>query len=126
MRYGGWARLLAGFMLLMGCHDAPIGRKAFTADGVFDAATLDTLFVLDGFAREVSVGGVIAEKREDGRMVLLRDASGGIRVVLPDSLPLPVGTRLLVQGLLRRPHGLPLVEAELWLYDSTAVPVRSP
>ena len=126
MRTGAWAGWITGLILLAGCSSEPIGRKAFTDAGILNAAVLDTLTVPDGFAVEVSVGGVIAEKRDDGRMQLLRDATGGIRVVLPDSIALPVGARLLVQGLLRRLHETALIEAETWLYDSTAVPVRSP
>ncbi|NNF57406.1 MAG: hypothetical protein HKN04_04120 [Rhodothermaceae bacterium] len=126
MRRGAWAGWMAGLIVLAGCSAEPIGRKAFTEAGVLDAAVLDTLTVPRGFAVEVSVDGVIADKRDDGRLLLLRDATGGVRVVLPDSLALPVGARLLVQGLLRRPRGTALLEAETWLYDSTAVPVRSP
>lgn len=120
----GW--LVLGVCLIAGCADDRIGRKAFTQAGVLDAATLDTLAIPEGFAREVSVNGVLAEQRDDGRVVLLRDATGGIRIVFPDSLPLPVGARLRVQGLLRRLDETALLEAEHWLYDSTAVPVRSP
>ena len=123
---GAWLGWMVGLIVLAGCSAEPIGRKAFTDAGILDAAVLDTLSVPDGFAVEVSVDGVIAEKRDDGRMIILRDATGGIRVALPDSLALPVGARLLVQGLLRRPHETALLEAETWLYDSTAVPVRSP
>src|SRR5690606_9779896 len=78
---------------------------------------------------EVSVGGHVAEPPA-GRLLLLDDGTGIAYVVLPDTIaaapPVPVGTRFLAQGLLRRIDGLPVDEAEAWYYDSTAVPVRSP
>jgi hypothetical protein len=36
-----------------------------------------------------------------------------------------VGQRLFVQGTLRQEDGRPVLDAAEWLYDSTAVSVRS-
>ena len=62
--------------------------------------------------------------------IVIEDATGMLRVVLPDTLSalpgVPVGTRFLAQGLLRQTPEGPVVDAREWLYDSTAVPVRSP
>lgn len=128
MRRGGAGGL--ALLLLLGCREAPQERKLLPPSRVVDAAALDTL--AGDRPVEVSVSGTVAEAPE-GPSVVLDDGTGRVRVVLPDTVRVPVGTRFAAQGLLRRegrrgdggPAGV-FVEAEAWLYDSTAVPVRSP
>ncbi|HLT46382.1 MAG TPA: hypothetical protein VK002_04065 [Rubricoccaceae bacterium] len=115
-------------LLLLGCREAAEHRKLPPPfAGSTPATALDTL--AGERPVEVSVGGHVAEPPA-GRLLLLDDGTGIAYVVLPDTIaaapPVPVGTRFLAQGLLRRIDGLPVVEAEAWYYDSTAVPVRSP
>ena len=113
-------------LLLLGCREAPTERKRLPPERVVDAAALDTL--AGERPVEVSVSGTVAES-PSGRVFILDDGTGRVRVVMPDTVRVAVGTRFLVQGLLRRgddEDGGPYLEAEEWLYDSTAVPVRSP
>ena len=118
---------LAG-LLLLGCREAPRDRKLLPPfAGSTPAAALDSL--AGERPVEVSVSGYVAEVPEGG-LYLVDDGTGIARVALPDTIaappPVRVGSRFLAQGLLRRVDGLPVVEAEEWHYDSTAVPVRSP
>jgi hypothetical protein len=113
-------------LVLLGCRGEPTERKLLPPERVVDAAALDSL--AGERPVEVSVSGRVAEA-PDGRSVLLDDGTGLVRVVLPDTVRVAVGTRFLAQGLLRREAGDAggvYVEAEAWLYDSTAAPVRSP
>lgn len=114
------ARHLAlGIVLtLAACRPTP-ERKLPDFDQAQPIATLDSLF-----GREVSVSGIVADAH-DGTHVPLDDGTGRVTVALPEPAPLPVGTRLLAQGVVQETSEGPVVEAELWLYDSTAVPVRS-
>jgi hypothetical protein len=113
--------------LLLGCRDAPQDRKLPAFTGSTPAAALDTLAGDEPV--EVSVAGHVAEAT-DGRLLLLDDGTGIAAVRLPDTIaaptPVPVGTRVLAQGLLRREDGAPVVLAEEWHYDSPGAPVRSP
>lgn len=115
-------------LVLSSCREpSPDRKRPPLYAGSTPAAALDSL--AGDRPVEVSVSGYVADET-DGRVFLLDDGTGLARVALPDTLsaptPLPVGTRMLAQGLLRRVRGAPLVEAEAWHYDSTAVPVRSP
>lgn len=118
--------LLLGLVALLGCREVK-DRKLPAFDGSTPAAALDTL--AGEHPVEVSVSGFVAEPT-DGRLLLLDDGTGRARVKLPDTLTapsaVPVGTRVLAQGLLRRTDDGPVVEAEEWHYDSRAVPSRSP
>lgn len=120
MRYA--ALLLA--LLASGCRtddtlpDAP---------GEIDL-TATTVSALDSLARrggQVSVNGRVTDQRQGERVVTLDDGTGLVRVELPEALPMIVGQRLFVQGTLRQVDGSPVLEAAEWLYDSTAVSVRS-
>lgn len=71
----------------------------------------------------VSVGGTVLE--QDGRRIVLHDVEGPIHVETPESLPLLTGQRLLVTGSVTRDGDMRLVRATEWLYDSSAVVVRS-
>ena len=123
----GAAFVLAA-LLFLGCRERPQDRKLPPLyAGSTPAAALDSL--AGERPVEVSVTGYVADAN-DGRHFLLDDGTGLAFVALPDTIadlqPVRVGTRVMAQGLLRRIDGLPVVEAEAWHYDSTAVPVRSP
>lgn len=112
-------RLALGMMLaLAACRPAP-ERKLPSFDRAQPIAALDSLA-----GREVSVSGVVADPH-DGTHLPLDDGTGRVTVALPEPVPLPVGTRLMAQGTVRDTPAGRVLEAELWLYDSTAVPVRS-
>ncbi len=115
---------LALALLLVGCK-----RDAVTVTGTdaFDLTTT-TVSALDSLAGsdvQVSVNGQVVDQREGERVITLDDGTGLVRVELPETLPMIVGQRLFVQGTLRREDGHPVLEAVEWLYDSTAVSVRS-
>jgi len=119
-------RAALALLLALGCREEPAERKVMPLDGVADAAALDTL--AGERPVEVSVSGRVAEP-PDGRHVLLDDGTGLARVVLPDTVEVPVGARFAARGLLRREDGAAggvFVEAEEWLYDSAAALGRSP
>ena len=117
--------LLVGAAL--GCRDVVADQKAPAFVGATEAVALDTLST--GRPVEVSVAGIVVEPPADG-VIVLQDPTGAVRVALPDTIArLPdvrTGTLFLAQGLLRQTPEGPVVEAREWLYDSTAVPVRSP
>ena len=92
------------------------------AVGSADIAHLDSV---DLSGQVVSVGGFVSTP-DNGHYLVLDDGTGRIPVILPESLALGVGRRLLVQGLVGELEGFPAVFANVWLYDSTGTPVRSP
>ena len=118
--------LLATLTLgLLGCGEGGPQAPAFLGGGEPDmhAATaeqVDTLAV----DTHVSVSGTVIEQDGEGRLTI-DDGTGLVRVELPESPPLLTGQWLLASGMLVERDGLPLIEASEWLYDSTAVPVRS-
>ncbi len=116
---------LVGLLGLVACRSEPAPRKLPAFDGAVEVTALDTFTLHEDRDVFVGVSGVVAEAH-DGRVIPLRDATGSVRVVVPDSVGLPVGTRFQARGALRRDAEGRLVEAHEWLYDSTAVPVRSP
>lgn len=106
---------------LMGCGSEGAESK-YTAVGSADIARLDSV---DLSGQIVSVGGFVSTPY-NGRYLVLDDGTGRIPVILPESLALGVGRRLLVQGLVGELEGFPAISADVWLYDSTGTPVRSP
>jgi uncharacterized protein YdeI (BOF family) len=113
--------LLLFALLFVGCErdDAP----ALAPIGSGPAST--TVSALDTLSGEVSINGRVIDQRAGDRTLVLDDGTGLIRVELPEALPVLVGQRLFVQGTVRRADGAPVLEADDWLYDSTAVSVRS-
>jgi hypothetical protein len=108
-------------LLLIGCAgdaDAPTGE----APGL-SPTTVSALDSLSGGT--VSVNGRVIDQHSGSRTLVLDDGTGLVRVELPEELPILVGRRLFVQGTLRRDDGAPVLDAVDWLYDSTAVSVRS-
>lgn len=108
-------------LLLLGCArdaDAPTGDASDLAP-----TTVSALDSLSGGT--VSVNGRVIDQRSGSRTLVLDDGTGLVRVELPEELPILVGRRLFVQGTLRRDDGAPVLDAVDWLYDSTAVSVRS-
>lgn len=107
--------------LVAGCHSEDAESK-HTAYGTADIAVLDSV---DLSGRVVSVGGFVSTPF-NGRYLVLDDGTGRIPVILPESLGLPVGRRLMVQGVVGELEGFPAVFADVWLYDSTGTSGRSP
>lgn len=113
-----------GLLLMAGCQADPSPRKLPADAGAVEIAALDSLSDPGRRPIRVALSGVVADPH-DGREVALTDPSGTVLVRLPTPIGLPVGARLQVRGLLiSTPDGL-VVDAIEWLYDSTAVPVRS-
>jgi hypothetical protein len=108
-------------VLFVGCErdDAPIDDLIDTDSAPTTVSALDTL------SGEVSINGRVIDQRAGTRTLVLDDGTGLVRVELPETLPILVGQRLFVQGTLRQEDGAPVLDAEEWLYDSTAVSVRS-
>lgn len=106
---------------LMGCGSESVESK-HTAVGSADIAHLDSV---DLWGQMVSVGGFVSTPY-NGHYLVLDDGTGRIPVILPESLELGVGRRLLIQGLVGELEGFPAITADVWLYDSTGTPVRSP
>ena len=106
---------------LMGCGSEGAESK-HAAVGSADIALLDSV---DLSGQVVSVGGFVSTPY-NGHYLVLDDGTGRIPVILPESLALGVGRRLLVQGLIGKLEGFPAITADVWLYDSTGTPVRSP
>ncbi len=106
---------------LMGCGSERVESK-YTAVGSADIAHLDSV---DLSGQVVSVGGYVSIPY-NGYYLVLDDGTGRIPVFLPESLALGVGRRLLIQGLVSELEGFPAISADVWLYDSTGTPVRSP
>jgi hypothetical protein len=106
---------------LMGCRSESAESK-HTAVGSADIAHLDSV---DLSGQMVSVGGFVSTPY-NGHYLVLDDGTGRIPVILPESLELGVGRRLLIQGLVGELEGFPAITADVWLYDSTGTPVRSP
>lgn len=110
--------ILLPFMVLLcagcGAGDASEVRSAMIAE-------LDTL----SGASTVAITGTVVEL--DGqRSALVHDQSGSVRVEFPERVNVAEGTSLAIQGVLSHTDAGPVVSARTWLYDSTAVPVRSP
>ena len=110
--------LVAAFAgALSGCSGcARTGPSADAPTQVLPIGALDTLGG-GAYAGAVSVGGVVTD--EDGRELVLQDASGLVRVRLRDTPPLLDGQRLLVQGYLERDADGLRLDADEWLFDST-------
>ncbi len=114
--------LLALALLLVGCtRDADTRTDADAA-----VLALTTVSALDSLAEgPVSLNGQVIDQRSGSRTLVLDDGTGLVRVEFPEALPVLVGRRLFVQGTLRRDDGQPVLDAAEWLYDSTAISVRS-
>jgi predicted small lipoprotein YifL len=87
-----------------------------------NADQLDTLTV-NGVT--VSVSGTVLDQDETGRRLIVDDGTGLVQVELPEAVPMLSGLRFSAWGPLERRDDGPVVRATEWLYDSTAVPVRS-
>ncbi|MEM1043441.1 MAG: hypothetical protein AAGI91_12530 [Bacteroidota bacterium] len=95
---------------------------------VLDVPDLRTTTIagLDSLAgAEVSVSGRVLDQPAGTRTLVLDDGTALIRVTLPETPPGLVGHRLFVRGTVSEDGGEPFLDAEEWLYDSTAVSVRS-
>ena len=113
------------FALLAGCRSDD-GTRPGSSDSSDLAST--TVSALDSLARigsQASINGRVAEQQPGERVLTLDDGTGLVRVELPEDLPMLVGQRLFVQGTLRQEDGRPVLDAQEWLYDSTAVSVHS-
>lgn len=111
-------------LFFVGCRggdDAP----ARTDTLALTTTTVSALDSLAGSNAQVSVNGQVVDQRPGERVLTLDDGTGLVRVELPEVLPLLVGQRLFVQGTLHQEDGRPVLNAAEWLYDSTAVSVRS-
>ncbi len=85
-----------------------------------------TVSALDSLVgTEVSVNGRVLDQTAGTPTLVLDDGTGLIRVAMPETPPGLVGHRLFVRGTVTEADGQPLLEAIEWLYDSTAVSVRS-
>ncbi len=113
--------LLLAYALVVGCGPGNLESKR-TALGSVDIALLDST---DLSGRVVSVGGAVSTPF-NGQYLILDDGTGTVPVILPESLDLDIGRRLLVQGLVGELEGFPAVLADVWLYDSTGITVHSP
>lgn len=108
-------------LLFVGCErDA-----APTVDPIKSGPAPTTVSALDTLSGVVSINGRVIDQRTGARTLVLDDGTGLVRVELPEVLPVLVGQRLFVQGTVRREDGAPVLAADEWLYDSTAVSVRS-
>jgi hypothetical protein len=108
--------------LVAGCNRDADGP----ADTVASGLAPTTVSALDSLAEGiVSINGRVVDQQAGARTLVLDDGTGLVRVDLPEALPVLVGRRLFVQGSLRREEGGPVLDAQEWLYDSTAVSVRS-
>lgn len=111
-------------LLLAGCErEHPLDPAA--AD---DATATTFVSALDSLAEAggiVSINGRVSDQAEDTRELVLDDGTGLVRVRLPEEPPVLIGHRLFVRGALRQDDGMPVVEAVEWLYDSTAISIRS-
>src|SRR5690554_2453281 len=110
-------------LLLAGCRDEAAPDEA--APPATTTTIVSALDSLAGSGAPVSINGHVVDQRPGERELTLDDGTGLVRVELPETLPLLEGQRLFVQGTLRREDGLPVLAAAEWLYDSTAVSVRS-
>lgn len=109
--------------IIAGCGAESVETKR-AALGSVDIALLDTV---DMSGQMVSVGGfVFTPYTEISRGLVLDDGTGRIPIILPESLNLEVGRRLLVQGLVSKMDGYSAIIADSWLYDSTGSAVHSP
>jgi len=73
----------------------------------------------------VSVSGIVLEQHDNGQLLLLEDATGLVFVRLPEPTPMIAGLYVSAWGPVDRDGEHLVVRATEWLYDSTAVPVRS-
>ena len=111
--------------VLLGCRGEPVPRKLPADAGAVEIGLLDSLRSTTEGTLRVAVSGTVAESSQDTEF-LVTDGTGTVTILLHDPLDLPVGLRFQARGrLLRTDDGL-VLEAVEWLYDSTAVPVRSP
>lgn len=108
-------------LLLVGCER----DTAPTVTPIESGPETTTVSALDTLSGEVSINGRVVDQRAGDRTLVLDDGTGLVRVDLPEVLPVLVGQRLFVQGTVRQQDGAPVLDAEEWLYDSTAVSVRS-
>ena len=108
-------------LLFVGCERDTAPNVAPIESGT-ETTTVSALDTLSG---EVSINGRVVDQRAGARTLVLDDGTGLVRVELPEVLPVLVGQRLFVQGTVRQQEGAPVLDAEEWLYDSTAVSVRS-
>lgn len=115
--------LLCGALAGCGRDAGPPAPPGLEIEREIEAATALQLDSLAAAGAQVSVSGTVLE--QEGRLVVLDDGTGLIRVDLPEEPPLMTGQRLLASGHLIDNGGAPRLRATEWLYDSTAVPVRS-
>lgn len=108
-------------LLFVGCEQ----DAAPTLNPTLSRAEPTTVSALDTLSGDVSINGRVVDQRAGDRTLVLDDGTGLVRVELPEALPVLVGHRLFVQGTVRREDGDPVLDADEWLYDSTAVSVRS-
>src|SRR5690606_31814617 len=115
--------VLFGLVLLTaGCRSGD-GPAAASDEQTLTApiAALDTL----AERGMVSINGRVLDHALGERELVLDDGTGLVRVRLPEDPPGLVGHRLFVRGTLHHTGDSPVVEAVEWLYDSTAISIRS-
>jgi hypothetical protein len=112
-------------LFLVGCRGDERAGPGEPGSLDLAATTVSALDSLAASGAQVSINGRVSDQRAGERVLTLDDGTGLVRVELPEALPMLVGQRLFVQGTLRQEDGRPVLDAAEWLYDSTAVSVRS-
>jgi len=117
------AALLGLLLLVAGCRSGD-GPTTTSPD---EQALTAPIAALDTFAERgmVSINGRVLDHALGERELVLDDGTGLVRVRLPEDPPGLVGHRLFVRGTLHHTGDSPVVEAVEWLYDSTAISIRS-
>lgn len=117
--------LLVSVLLLAACGDDVPAILDPTPEPETQPATAAGL---DSLAREgvpASLDGRVVEQELGARRLLLDDGTGLVWVELPEAPPPLVGRRLFVRGPLVEDDSALVLRAVEWLYDSTAISVRS-
>ncbi len=117
------AAFLGLLLLAAGCRsgDGPAATDPDDQSLTASIAALDTL----AERGTVSITGRVLDHALGERELVLDDGTGIVRVRLPEDPPGLVGHRLFVRGTLHHDDDSPVVEAVEWLYDSTAISIRS-
>lgn len=117
------ATFLVLLLLAAGCRsgDGPAATAPDEQTLTASIAALDTLEERGS----VSISGRVLDHAVGERELVLDDGTGLVRVRLPEDPPGLVGHRLFVRGTLRRADDATVVDAVEWLYDSTAISIRS-